>query len=95
MIDEYSYVVRYIIYKVDRLLEWVTVGEADIARAVLDCFECNRLLVEPAGAVALAAARIHEPRAGHPAMAGRPVVAIVSGGNTTADFIQTLQAASP
>ena len=74
---------------------FVTVGEADIARAVLDCFECNRLLVEPAGAVALAAACIHETRAGHPAMAARPVVAIVSGGNTTADFIHTLQAASP
>ncbi len=65
----------------------VTVSETAIARAVIDCFEENRLLVEPAGAVALAAARTHEPSA------GRPVVAIVSGGNTTASFIQQLQAA--
>lgn len=72
----------------------VTVNEAAIGRAVIDCFNGNRLLVEPAGAVALAAARAYGPRAGHPELAGRPVVAIVSGGNTTADFIQTLQGAS-
>lgn len=72
----------------------VTVSESDIGRAVLDCFEANRLLAEPAGAVALAAARTHRSQTDHPELAGRPVVAIVSGGNTTIDFIQTLQGAS-
>lgn len=72
----------------------VTVSEAAIGRAVIDCFEGNRLLVEAAGAVALAAARTYQASASHPELAGRPVVAIVSGGNTTADFIQTLQGAS-
>lgn len=71
----------------------VRVSEAAIARAVVDCFEGNRLLVEAAGAVALAAARTHAPPAAHPELAGHPVVAIVSGGNTTAEFIQTLQGA--
>jgi len=71
----------------------VTVSENEIACAVLDCFESNRLLVEPAGAVALAAARLDDGEVCHPELRDHPVVAIVSGGNTTAEFIQSLQGA--
>ncbi len=69
----------------------VTVTEAAIGRAVLDCFVANRLVVEPAGAVALAAAREHDRSGDAPGLAGGPVVAIVSGGNATLDALRHLQ----
>ena len=67
--------------------DMVTVSEGAIAQTVHDCFAGNRLVVEPAGAMALAAARHHRQDNPH---ASAPVVAIVSGGNTTAAWLQQL-----
>jgi len=57
---------------VDRV---VTVGEDTISRALLLCLERAKLVVEPAGAAAVAAV-LDDPTAFAP-----PVVAVVSGGN--------------
>ncbi|HEX5589648.1 MAG TPA: threonine/serine dehydratase [Candidatus Limnocylindrales bacterium] len=64
-----------------RLLDGiVTVTEAEIAAGVRLAAEESRLVVEPSGALALAAARF---RAGELGLAGRTgtIVAVVSGGN--------------
>ena len=53
----------------------VTVGEEELARALLFCLERTKLMVEPAGAASVAAVRA-EPRRFEP-----PVVAVLSGGN--------------
>ncbi|WP_234027712.1 threonine ammonia-lyase [Pseudonocardia dioxanivorans] len=55
--------------------EFVTVGEDTLARALLHCLERAKLLVEPAGAAAVAA--LLEQPARFPG----PVVAVLSGGN--------------
>ena len=55
--------------------EVVTVSEAAISRALLFCLERAKLVVEPAGAAAIAAL-LTEPDRWQP-----PVVAVVSGGN--------------
>ena len=55
--------------------EVVTVSEAAISRALLFCLERAKLVVEPAGAAAIAAV-LADPRRFEP-----PVVAVVSGGN--------------
>ena len=55
--------------------EVVTVSEAAISRALLFCLERAKLVVEPAGAAAIAAL-LADPRRFEP-----PVVAVVSGGN--------------
>jgi threonine dehydratase len=73
----------------------VTVSEAQIAQSVVDCFHANRLVVEPAGAVAVAAARMHGRHATSPDQADGPVIAIVSGGNTTAAYLQHIQGMHP
>jgi threonine dehydratase len=73
----------------------VTVSEAQIAQAMVDCFHANRLVVEPAGAVAVAAARLHARHTLPPGQAAGPVIAIVSGGNTTAAFLQHIQGMHP
>ena len=52
-----------------------TVGEEAMSRALLTCLERNKLLTEPAGAVALAAV-MEDPTAFEP-----PVVVVLSGGN--------------
>jgi threonine dehydratase len=70
--------------------QMVTVSEVAIKAALFDCFYGNRLVVEPSGAIALAAARAHKREDSHPDLADSPVVAIVSGGNTTAAFLQQL-----
>ncbi len=57
---------------VDRV---VTVDEEALSRALLHCLERAKLVVEPAGAAAVAAV-MQDPRAFEP-----PVVAVVSGGN--------------
>ena len=59
----------------DLVDEVVTVSEAAISRALLFCLERAKLVVEPAGAAAVAA-MLTEPRRWEP-----PVVAVVSGGN--------------
>lgn len=73
----------------------VTVTEQAIKEAVRECFDGNRLVVEPAGAAAVAAARNHTRADAHPEIAYGPVVAIVSGGNTTAAFLHQLKGGQP
>ena len=58
----------------------VTITEPDIAATVRLIAEESRLVVEPSGAVAPAAARFHAPEAGIAELQGT-VVAVVSGGN--------------
>ena len=61
---------------VQRLVDGlVTVGEESLSRALLMLLERNKLVVEPAGAAAVAAL-LDDPRAFEP-----PVVAVLSGGN--------------
>ncbi|QYN36649.1 threonine ammonia-lyase [Pseudonocardia sp. DSM 110487] len=55
--------------------EIVTVGEDALSRALLHCLERAKLLVEPAGAAAVAALLEH------PARFATPAVAVLSGGN--------------
>jgi threonine dehydratase len=55
--------------------EMVTVGEDALSRALLHCLERAKLLVEPAGAAAMAALLEHPKRFATPA------VAVLSGGN--------------
>lgn len=77
-----------------RLLDGiVTVTEAEIAAAVRLAAEQSRLVVEPSGALSIAAARFHaaELEIG-PATRGT-VVAIVSGGNVDPDRYRELLAA--
>lgn len=64
-----------------RLLDGiVTVTEAEIAAAVRLAAEESRLVVEPSGALSIAAARFHADELGLAGLAGT-VVAVVSGGN--------------
>ena len=58
----------------------MTVSEAEIAAAVRIAAEEVRLVVEPSGALAIAALRFHRTEAGLDGSTG-PVVAIASGGN--------------
>lgn len=58
----------------------VTVREADIAAAVRLAAEQLRLVVEPSGALTLAALASHSDEIGHDPAVG-PTVAVVSGGN--------------
>jgi threonine dehydratase len=62
----------------------VTVTEAEIAAGVRLAAEQSRLVAEPSGAVAVAALAFRAAEAGIGA-GGRPVVAIVSGGNVDPD----------
>jgi len=61
----------------------VTVSEAQIAAATLDAPVETHLVLEPAGAVALAAAQAYQGLL----PANKPVVAIASGGNTTLEAL--------
>ena len=64
-----------------RLLDGVvTVSEAEIAQAVRFGAERSRLVVEPSGALTIAAAAFHAHELGLDSLAGS-VVAVVSGGN--------------
>jgi threonine dehydratase len=58
-----------------QVYEIVTVSEEALSRAVLQCLERSKLLVEPAGAAAVAAI------AEYPGRWEAPVVALLSGGN--------------
>ncbi|HEX7474186.1 MAG TPA: threonine/serine dehydratase [Candidatus Limnocylindrales bacterium] len=81
----------HILALVDRI---VTVSEAEIAAAVRLAAEESRLVVEPSGALSIAALRFHAVEAGlDPGDGGgrgatlvRPVVAVVSGGNVDPDL---------
>jgi threonine dehydratase len=67
----------------------VTVSEAEIAAAVRLVAEESRLVVEPSGALAPAAARFRATEAGIAGLAGT-VVAVVSGGNVDPDQYRAL-----
>jgi len=73
----------------------VTVTELEIAAAVRLAAEEARLVVEPSGALAIAAMRFHAAEAGLRGLDG-PVVAVVSGGNVDPDaYLDYLQAPIP
>jgi threonine dehydratase len=73
----------------------VTVSEAEIAATVRLIAEETRLVVEPSGAVAPAAARFRAREAGLASMQGT-VVAIVSGGNVDPErYLEYLRAPIP
>lgn len=67
----------------------VTVSEAEIAAAVRLAAEEARLVVEPSGALAIAALRFRAREAGLAGMAG-PVVCVVSGGNVDPERYRAL-----
>jgi threonine dehydratase len=67
---------------VDRI---VTVSEAEIAAAIRLAAEETRLVVEPSGALSIAALRFRRTEAGLEGTVG-PVVAVVSGGNVDPDL---------
>ena len=62
----------------------VTVSEAEIAAAVRLAAEEARLVVEPSGALPVAAMRFHAKEAGLTGLDG-PIVGVVSGGNVDPD----------
>jgi threonine dehydratase len=62
----------------------VTVSEAEIAAAVRLAAEEARLVVEPSGALPIAAMRFHAVEAGLRDLTG-PIVGVVSGGNVDPD----------
>lgn len=73
--------------------EVVTVSEAEIAAAVRLAAEESRLVVEPSGALSIAAVRFHRDRLG---TAGGAIVAVVSGGNVDpAEYRRYLEAPIP
>jgi threonine dehydratase len=69
----------------------VTVSEAEIAAAVRLAAEESRLVVEPSGALSIAALRFRAAEAGLAGATG-PVVAVVSGGNVDPDRYRALLA---
>ena len=64
--------------------QFVTVDEDEIAGAVRLLAERSRLVVEPSGALAVAAATFRARETGLTSVDG-PVVALVSGGNVDPD----------
>jgi len=71
----------------------ITVTEAEIAAAVRLAAEESRLVVEPSGALTIAAVRFHRDEVGAP---DGPVVAVVSGGNVDPDaYLRYLAAPIP
>jgi threonine dehydratase len=75
-----------------RLLDGiVTVTEAEIAAAVRLAAEESRLVVEPSGALSIAAARFHAAELGLAGLDGT-VVAVISGGNVDPERYRELLA---
>ena len=73
----------------------VTVTEAEIAAAVRLGAEEARLVVEPSGALPIAAMRFHAEEAGLTGLGG-PIVGVVSGGNVDPDrYLEYLEAPVP
>jgi threonine dehydratase len=66
----------------------VTVSEAEIAAGVRLAAEESRLVVEPSGALTVAALRFRATEAGLDGLEG-PIVAVVSGGNVDPDRYRT------
>jgi threo-3-hydroxy-L-aspartate ammonia-lyase len=74
----------------------VTVSEAEIAAAVRLVAEESRLVAEPSGALSVAAVAFHGAEIGLDRLAGRPVVAVVSGGNVDPElYLEYLRAPVP
>ena len=74
----------------------VTVSEAQIAAAVRLGAEESRLVVEPSGALSIAALAFRAGEVGLDRLAGRPVVAVVSGGNVDPErYLEFLRAPVP
>lgn len=71
----------------------VTVSEEEIAAAVRLAAEESRLVVEPSGALGVAAMAFRADEAGIDDLAG-PIVAVVSGGNVDPDRYRAFLAAS-
>jgi threonine dehydratase len=73
----------------------VTVSELEIAAAVRLAAEQARLVVEPSGALPIAAMRFHAAEAGIVGLEG-PIVGIVSGGNVDPErYLEYLDAPVP
>ena len=73
----------------------VTVAEAEIAAAVRLAAEEARLVVEPSGALPVAAMRFHAREAGLEGLDG-PIVGVVSGGNVDPDrYLRLPRGADP
>jgi threonine dehydratase len=73
----------------------VTVSEAEIAGAVRLAAERTRLVVEPSGALSLAAMAFHSGELGLAGLAGS-VVAVISGGNVDPDrYLELLRSPIP
>ncbi len=73
----------------------ITVSEAEIAAAVRLAAEEARLVVEPSGALPIAAMRFHAAEAGLTGLDG-PIVGVVSGGNVDPDrYLEYLEAPVP
>jgi threonine dehydratase len=73
----------------------VTVSEAEIAGAVRLAAERTRLVVEPSGALSLAAMAFHGGELGLAGLAGS-VVAVISGGNVDPDrYLELLRSPIP
>jgi threonine dehydratase len=70
----------------------VAVSEEEIAAAVRLAAERSRLVVEPSGALGIAALTFHAAELGLDDVAG-PVVAVVSGGNVDPERYRELLAA--
>jgi threonine dehydratase len=74
----------------------VTVSEAEIAAAVRLAAEESRLVTEPSGALSVAALAFRSAEIGLDRLDGRPVVAVVSGGNVDPDrYLEFLRAPIP
>ena len=67
--------------------EGITATDAEVARAVAFAFRELKLVVEPGGAIGLAALL-----AGHPDVKGKVVVAVLSGGNVDPELFHRLVA---
>ena len=73
----------------------VTVSEAEIAAAVRLAAEEARLVVEPSGALVVAAMRFRSAEAGLDGLDG-PIVGVVSGGNVDPErYLEYLEAPIP
>ena len=74
----------------------VTVSDAEIAAGVRLAAEECRLVVEPSGALSVAALAFHAGEIGLDALGGRPAVAVASGGNVDPErYLEYLRAPVP